>query len=72
MKKCLWAVAAGACVVGLVGSACSHRGEGERASGKGALTAEVKQGALVITVRGSGDIRARDSSKIIRRSRSRP
>ena len=65
MKKWFWVVAVGACVFGFAGGACSRRSEGERATGKAALTAEVKQGALVITVRGSGDIRAKESNKII-------
>ena len=48
----------------LLAGGCHKGGDQERV-GKAALSAEVKQGPLVITVRGSGDIRAKESSKII-------
>jgi HlyD family secretion protein len=48
----------------IAGAGCGPSGEGERPAAL-ALTVEVRQGPLVITVRGSGDVRARESKKII-------
>lgn len=61
MNRCLgWMLVMAALAAG----GCSRPDEHERV-GKAALTAEVKQGPMVITVRGSGDVRAKESNKII-------
>lgn len=48
----------------LIAAGCSRAGAGDRSPAV-ALTVEVKPGPLVITVRGSGDVRARESRKVI-------
>ncbi len=53
------------CAAVFAGTACSRQGGADRSTAKANLTVEVKQGPLIITVRGSGDIRAKDSNKII-------
>ena len=44
---------------------CRPKGEDSKSPSPGALTAELKQGPLIITVHGSGDIRSMDAVKII-------
>jgi HlyD family secretion protein len=55
---------AGLGAVLIAAAGCSRSG-GDDKPFASALTVEVKQGPLVITVRGSGDVRARNSKKII-------
>lgn len=65
MKK--WVVTGWWLAVGVaMGIGCDRRPHGGAAEpGKTALTAEVRQGPLVVTVKGSGDIQSVDSAKII-------
>lgn len=53
------------CVALLACGGCSRKGGAAQGADRPALTAEVNQGPLVITVRGSGEVRAKESHKIL-------
>lgn len=64
-KKTIMIVAAVLAVLAMLGTRCDRRSRGDGLADKATLAAEVKQGPLVVTVRGSGDVRSVESIKII-------